>query len=411
VAVSRPNPPDDAQAHALKTAEAPEDALIPTWQTRRKIEEELEKLPADGRTRMALNMGPQHPSLHGVLRVVVEFEGERIVQAWPIIGYLHRNFEKLCETMTYPMVIPFSDRNDYAGPVSTEIAITSAVEKLHGIEVPRRAQYLRIIMAELSRIANHLLWFGAFGADLGAFTPFLYCFRDREMVYDLWEHISGARMLPGFVRVGGVRSDMPAEWPGMLRDFTSQILEHSLDEYKDLLMNNGIFKRRTEGVGVLTAEEVIAYGCSGPLLRGSGVDWDLRRDDPILPYSDFEWRVPLRQEGDVNARAWIRIEEIGESAKIINQAIDKMPEGPVMADVPRRIMPPAGDVYARYEGPKGEFGVYLVSDGSLNPYRVKLRAPGFVHLQTVQLMAPGGLVADLIAELGSLDLVMGEVDR
>ncbi len=409
MATTRPKPPDDASAQPQTAVEA-QAPSIPTGQTTRKVIERLESLD-DNRDRMILNMGPQHPSTHGVLRVIVEFEGERVVSADPNIGYLHRNFEKISESLTYPMIAPFSDRNDYAGPVANELAYIHAIEKLLGVEVPKRAQYIRIIMGELNRIASHLLWFGAFGADLGAISPFLYSFREREMIYDIWEHISGARMLPGFIRIGGVRNDMPAEWPDMLRDFTSQMLEYAVTEYRDLLINNGIFRRRTTGVGVLTAEQVIAYGCGGPMLRGSGVDWDLRRDDPILPYSDFDWKVPVYNDGDVLARALVRMEEMEESAKIIDQAIDNMPDGPVMADLPRILKPPKGDVYSRYEGPKGEIGVYLVSDGSTKPYRVKWRAPGFVHLQTVDPMARGALIQDMVACLASLDLVMGEVDR
>lgn len=385
--------------------------------------------------RMTLNMGPQHPSMHGVLRLVVELEGETVVKITPHIGYLHRAIEKLCETKTYHQCIPLTDRLDYLGPLCMNLGYVLAVEKLLGIEVPRRAQYLRVLMAELTRISSHLLWLGTHAMDVGAVTVFLYTFRERETTYDLFELANGARMNVSYMRVGGVARDITPEFTRRLRGFIQEFPAR-IDEYERLLTKNRIWLNRTKGVGRLTTEDGIALGVSGPNLRATGLDWDIRKASPYSAYDEFEFKTALGQNGDVYDRYLVRLTEMRESLKIVRQALDGLPEGLVIVDDPKisfppkellsgdmeslihhfklvseGFSPPRGEVYVTTEAPKGELGFYIVSDGSPNPYRVKIRTPSFVNLQALPKMAEGGLIADLVAIVGSIDIVLGEIDR
>lgn len=359
-----------------------------------------------------VNMGPQHPSTHGVLRVIVKLDGETVVEAKPDVGYLHRCFEKLSEQKTYPQVIAFTDRTDYLGAMTNEWAFVLGIEKLLGIEAPERAEYMRVVVAELNRIASHLLWFGTFALDLGAATPFLYAFREREMIYDLLELVSGGRLLYNYLRIGGLRNDFPPGWTQKVTEFLDYLEKKALPEYQTLFTDNRIFQVRTQGVGKLSAEDAIAFGASGPVLRGSGVDWDLRRDVPYGYYHKFDWKVIVEQDCDVHARYMVRMREIEQSVRIVRQAIAALPEGEYMGKVPKVLKPPKdGEVYIRHEGPRGEVGVYIIADGTASPYRVHWRSPAFVHLQAVEKMALGQKIADLVATIGSIDIVLGEVDR
>lgn len=385
--------------------------------------------------RMVLNIGPQHPSTHGVLRLVVELEGETVVRVTPHVGYLHRAIEKLCETKTYYQCIPFTDRLDYLAPLSNNLGFVLAVEKLLGLEVPRRAQYLRVLMAELTRISSHLLWLGTHAMDIGAVTAFLYTFRERETTYDLFELAHGARMNVSYMRVGGLARDINSEFVNRLKAFIQEFPDR-VNEYEALLTKNRIWLNRTKGVGRITAADAIALGVSGPTLRASGMEWDVRRASPYSAYEEFEFNVALGRNGDVYDRYLVRLSEMRESLKIVSQAMHGLPEGPVMVADPKiafppkelvsgdmeslihhfklvseGFSPPRGEVYASIEAPKGELGFYIVSDGSPNPYRVKVRAPSFVNLQALARMAEGGLIADLVAIVGSLDVVLGEIDR
>lgn len=363
------------------------------------------------RKRMLINFGPQHPSTHGVLRVLLTLEGETVVDAQPDIGYLHRNWEKIVEGWTYPMVIPFSDRNDYLAAIANEQAVVGAIEKLMEVEVPERGQYLRLLVFELQRITSHLIWFGTFAMDMGATTAFLHAFRERERCYSLFEEITGARLLYNYLRIGGLRNDVPDAWLQKLEKFLDDFENEAYPSYWDLVINNEIFVRRTKGIGVITPEQAIAYGASGPVLRGSGIRWDLRRSDPFLPYDEFEFDIPVGENGDAYDRAIVRMKEMAESVKIIRQVLKRLPDGPVMAKLPRALRPPKGEVYNRVESPRGEIGVYLISDGKPNPYRIKWRSPCFTHLMLLPEMSRGHLVADLVTCIGSIDIVLGEVDR
>jgi len=360
---------------------------------------------------LEVNMGPQHPSTHGVLRVVARFDGEVVRSVEPVIGYLHRCFEKVCEGWNYAQIVPFCDRNDYLGAITNEWAYCRAAEALLGIEVPERAEYLRVITAELQRICSHLLWFGTFSLDLGATTPFIYAFREREILYDLFESLCGARLLYGYLRLGGVRNDVPPGWFTEVERYL-RMQEEKLKEYYDLLIDNAIFLSRTKGIGGISAQDAIAYGVSGPMLRACGVNWDLRKDEPYSVYPRFSFDVPLGETGDLYDRCIVRMREIEESIRIVRQAVASIPEGDVVGKVPRALRPPAGaEVYGRVEGPRGEVGCYLVSDGSPKPWRLKWRGPCFSNLQPLDLMARGHKVADLVAIVGSTDIVLGEVDR
>lgn len=356
-----------------------------------------------------VNMGPQHPSTHGVLRVLTRLDGERVVDAWGDIGYLHRCFEKIAEKRPLQMVIPYTDRTDYLAAISMELVYVMAVERLLKIEIPERAVYIRFIVNELQRLASHLLWFGAFSLDLGATTAFLYAWREREKLLDVFESICGARLLYNYLRIGGVRNDV---FPGF-RDTVRRLmddLEKKIDEYHRLITGNKIFETRTVGVGVLTAEEAIAWGASGPVLRGSGVEYDIRKKDPYLLYDRYDFVVPVGKNGDCYDRYMVRMREMVESIKLVRYALDDMPRGEILGDVPRRLKL-EGETYTRIESPRGEVGCYLVGDGSDVPYRLKWRSPCFVHLQLLGPLSRGSLIADMVANIGSLDIVMGEVDR
>jgi NADH-quinone oxidoreductase subunit D len=366
---------------------------------------------------MVINMGPQHPSTHGVLRVELVLDGEVVVDAIPHIGYLHRCFEKHSESMNdYQQVIPYVDRMDYVAAMSNELGYAIAVERMLGIEVPERVEYIRVIMAELQRIASHLLAVGTYGLDIGAFTPFLHCFRDRERILDIFESTCGARLLYNYIWVGGLSHDVPSDFREKVASFI-EYFRPKIKEYNDLLSYNKIFIDRTADVGILPAEVALNYAVSGPSLRGSGVKWDLRRDDPYSIYDRFEFDVivgagEMGTVGDCWDRYIVRVREMEESCKILEQAIAQLPEeGDVKLAIPKRIRPPEGELYARTETPRGELGYYIISDGTGSPYRVKGRSPCFVNLSVLPAISRGAMVADVVAIIGSIDIVLGEVDR
>lgn len=397
-------------ASPASAAAAPQNGTASAAEQRRLVDLLIPEDPDQVREgELYVNMGPQHPSTHGVLRLVVRLEGEKVTRAIPDIGYLHRCFEKIAEKRSVPQIIPYTDRTDYLAAITSEWALLLAVEQLAGIKLPERAEYIRIIMAELQRIASHLIWFGTFALDLGATTAFLYAWREREHLLDIFGKLTGARMLYNYFRVGGVRNDL---YDGFVDDVSFFIddLEKKLVEYHDLLTGSPIFASRVHGVGILKPEDAIAYGASGPVLRGSGIRSDLRKDVPYSIYDRFEFDVPVRTTCDVYARYMVRMDEIIESIKIVRQALRDLPDGPFMGDVPRRLKL-NGETYARVEGPRGEVGCYLVGDGTDVPYRCKWRSPCFVHLQSVDLMSRDHLIADVVAIVGSIDVVMGEVDR
>jgi len=364
---------------------------------------------------MLINMGPQHPSTHGVLRLELQTDGEVVRNAEPQIGYLHRCFEKHAENLTYPQIIPYTDRLDYIAAMNMNHGFVMAVEKLAGIEVPERAEFCRVIVAELNRIASHLLAFGTYGMDMGAFTPFLYSFRERELVLDLFEICSGARLTYNYIRIGGVMRDLHETFMKQTKEFLD-LLEPKLDEYNNLLSYNHIFINRTRGIGVITPEQALSYNITGPNLRGSGISWDLRRNEPYSIYEQFDFEVPVGSDeigiiGDSWNRYYIRLREMAESVKIIRQAIEKMPEGDTQAKVSKNLKPPAGEVYSSSEAPRGELGFYIISDGTPKPFRVKVKSPCFTVLSAVQEISKGALIADIVAIIGSIDIVLGEVDR
>lgn len=365
---------------------------------------------------MLLNMGPQHPSMHGVLRLELVIDGEIVIDVVPQIGYLHRCFEKHAESMTnYQQVVPYVDRMDYCAAMNMDFGYVIAVEKLLGIKIPERVEYIRVIMAELQRIASHLIAAGTYGLDIGAWTPFLYMFRDRERILDLYEMTCGARLLYNYMWVGGVSHDLPPGFIDKAKDFC-KYFRPKIEEYNNLLSFNEIFIKRTANVGVLPADVAIAYGVSGPVLRGSGVNFDLRRDDPYSIYNRFEWEPQIGKGemgtvGDCWDRYIVRIREMEQSINIVEQALNQIPDGDVASAIPKRIRPNPGDVYARTESARGELGFYVVSDGSGKPFRVKGRSPCFVHLSVLPEISRGSMIADMIAIAGSLDIVLGEVDR
>lgn len=384
---------------------------------------------------MLLNMGPQHPSTHGVLRLVLQLDGEKVIKATPHVGYLHRGIEKLSESRLYNQIIPLTDRFDYVASMTNNFAYVRAVEKLLQIKAPERAEYIRTIIAEFQRIASHLLWLGTHAIDLGAMTVFFYCFRERELVLDLFEIICGARLTTSYYIPGGVRRDAASEFIDKAYKFT-EIFPSKVDEYDTLIKNNRIWLGRTKGIGIISAEDAINFGLSGPTLRGSGVNYDVRKAEPYAAYDKIEFDVPLGKNGDVYDRYLIRVEEMRQSIKIIKQCLDKMPKGPVVIDNPKIVLPekkktmteieslihhfklvsegyktPPGEVYCSTEAPKGELGIYIVSDGSNKPYRMKVRAPSFVHLGAFDYMSKGHMIADIIAIIGTIDIVLGEVDR
>ncbi len=373
---------------------------------------------AAGRLRtdeMVLNMGPQHPSTHGVLRLELVLDGEVVVKVIPHMGYLHRCFEKHAEAMTYPQVVPYTDRMDYLAAMNNNHGYVLAIERLMGIELPDRVEYIRIIMAELQRIASHLVAIGTFGMDIGAFTPFLYCFRDREYILDIFERTCGARLLYNYMWVGGLSHDVHPTFVEDVRDFIKRF-RPTVVEVNNLLNYNKIFIERTANIGVLPADVAINYACSGPMLRGSGVDFDLRRDDPYCIYDRFEWDVITGKGeagtlGDCWDRHMVRVHEMEQSCRIIEQALESFPEGDITSAIPKKIRPPKGEIYTRVENPRGELGYYVVSDGTGNPARVKVRGPSFVNLAVIDDISRGHLIADVVAILGSVDIVLGEIDR
>jgi len=384
---------------------------------------------------MILNMGPQHPSTHGVLRLLLEIDGETVVRMAPDIGYLHTGIEKTCEAKFYQQVVPLTDRIDYLCPMTNNLCFVLAAEKLLGLELPARAQWIRVMLNELTRISSHLVWLGTHALDIGAMSVFLYCFREREDCLRLFEAVSGQRMMTSYFRVGGLAMDLPIGFLDRVRDFAKRFPER-VDEYEDLLTANPIWVRRTKGVAHMSAQEALALGATGPTARASGIDWDLRRDMPYSSYEKFRFKVPVSQDGDVFARYILRVQEMRESISIVQQALDGMPEGPVKADAPKVVLPdrekmktqmealiyhfkivtegfnvPAGEVYQAVESPRGEMGYYVVSDGTAKPYRVHMRSPSFANLQTLSKMCEGKLIADVVAAIGSIDIVLGEIDR
>ncbi|MDI6889381.1 MAG: NADH dehydrogenase (quinone) subunit D [Thermodesulfovibrionales bacterium] len=390
---------------------------------------------------ITLNMGPQHPATHGVLRLVLELDGETIVKCTPYVGYLHRGTEKLGENRTYLSALPLTDRLDYVSSMNNNIGYVVAVERLLGIEPPERAKFIRTMVAEMGRISNHLLWLGTHALDIGAITPFLYVFRERERIMDLFEELCGARLTVSYPRIGGVRNDVSQKFLDDLYAFTEEF-PGRIDEYETLLTVNRIWLRRTKGVGVIPAEEAINWGLTGPVLRGSGVRYDIRKFAPYDAYDKVEFEIPIGYNGDVYDRYMVRIIEMGQANRIIRQCIEKLPKGPITIDSPFTLPPkgslsrrdkerfnkdyysrhfvlaksgpkeaPQGEIYVATEVPKGELGFYFISDGTGRPYRMRIRAPSFVHASALPRLCEGGLVADVISNIGSIDIVLGECDR
>lgn len=365
--------------------------------------------------QMTLNIGPQHPSTHGVLRLEVKTDGEIVSEIRPHIGYLHRCFEKHSENVTYEQVIPFTDRCDYLAAMNSNFGYVVAMEDLMEIKVPERVDYIRVIMGELNRIASHLLALGTYGMDVGAFTPFLYMLRDRERILDMFEYTCGARLLYNYMWVGGVSHDLPKDFVNICTGFLDYF-EPQISEYNELLTYNKIFIERTADVGVLPADVAVSFGVTGPNLRGSGVKWDVRRDEPYSIYDRFEFDVPtgtgeFGTVGDCFDRYWVRMLEVKESVKILRQALKDIPSGDVHQAIPKKIRPPKGSIYRRTESPRGDLGYYIVSDGTPVPFRVKMRSPAFTALSVLDEISRGWMISDVIAILGSLDIVLGEIDR
>ncbi len=387
------------------------------------------------RKTITLNMGPHHPATHGVLRVILELDGETIVNATPVIGYLHRGIEKICESRNYQQIVPLTDRLDYAAASANNIGYCLAVEKLMGLEVPKRAQYLRVIMAELARIMGHHLWLGTHALDIGAMTVIFYAFRDREMIMSMNEEISGYRLTPSFIRIGGVAQDATEDFVKKVRDFVKWFPK-ALEGYHALLTKNKIWTTRTMNIGVISAEEAVNYGLTGPTLRGSGVAYDVRKAFPYSSYDDFDFKIPVGENGDIYDRYLVRMEEFNQSINIISQAIENLPAGPVQTDNPwvanpslqevqndlsalirrfiihaKGVSVPNGEVYLAVEGAKGELGFYLVGNGSEHPYRLKIRSSCFYLASALPRLLVGHMVADAVAIIGSIDVVLGEIDR
>jgi len=384
---------------------------------------------------MVMNMGPQHPSTHGVLRLVLEIDGEIIVRLYPEIGYLHTGIEKTCEAKFYQQVVPLTDRVDYLGPMANNLCYCLAVEKLLQLEIPEKGQWIRVLLTELTRLNSHLIWLGTHAMDIGALTVFLYTFREREEILRIFEMVSGQRMMTSYFRIGGLAMEPPLDMFARIQAFINTFPE-KIDEYSNLLTGNPIFVNRLKGVGYLSKEDAIALGVTGPVMRASGIDFDLRRDMPYSSYEKFQFKVPTSTDGDVWARYLLRFEEMRESTKIIQQALDGMPEGPIKADAPKIVLPdrekmktqmeslihhfkivtegfavPAGEVYQGIESGHGQMGYYVVSDGTAKPYRVHMRYPSFATLQALETMCRGRMLADVVAVVGSIDIVLGEIDR
>ncbi|MCH8296599.1 MAG: NADH-quinone oxidoreductase subunit D [Chloroflexi bacterium] len=360
---------------------------------------------------MLLNMGPQHPSTHGVFRMVLWLDGEKVVDMEPHIGYLHRGSEKLCEGEQYAQVITLFDRMDYIANFNNEHVYCRAVEKLMGLEVPERAEYIRVILCELNRIASHMLFIATMGLDAGAMTPSMFCFRGRERIQGLFESVSGARMMHNYFRIGGLKEDVPEGFVQDVRDLLVLVKEDT-EESDKLLSFNEIFLARLKNVAVMSAEDAIDYGLTGPCLRASGVDYDVRKAAPYSVYDRFDFDVPVGLDGDCWDRYYLRVQEIYQSMRIVEQALEQLPEGEVVSSLGRRLIrPPAGEVYVRAENPRGEIGVYLISDGTDKPYRIKVRPPSFCNLSALKHMLKDAWIADSVVILGALDIVLGEVDR
>lgn len=384
---------------------------------------------------MILNMGPQHPATHGVLRVVLRLDGETVMAAVPELGYLHRGYEKLAENMSFYEFIPHTDRLDYLSPMANNVAYVLAVEKLAGIEAPPRAQYIRMIIAELARIASHLIAMGSLAMDVGALTVFLWTLREREKILDIWDILCGARFTNSYTRIGGVANDIQPEALAKVKWFIEQY-EENLDECERLLNTNRIFIERLEGIGVINGEDALSYGMTGPSLRASGIEYDLRKMRPYLFYNDMDFNIITYKEGDALARYFVRVDETRESIKIIQQALEKMPQGDVLLNAPKKVLPkkteiysrmeelihdfmivnfginpPVGDIYHAIEGSKGELGFYMVSNGEGRPWKCKIRSPSFVNLGTLPHLVKGHLISDVVAIIGSIDPIMGEADK
>ena len=384
---------------------------------------------------MVLNMGPQHPATHGVLRLVLEIDGEIVVRVYPEIGYLHTGIEKTCEAKFYQQVVPLTDRVDYLGPMANNLCYALAVEKLLGLPIPDKAQWMRVLLAELTRLNSHLIWLGTHAMDIGALSVFLYTFREREDLLRIFEAVSGQRMMTSYIRIGGLAMEPPLGWFERVQDFIRTFPE-KIDEYSNLLTGNPIFMNRLKGVGLLSAEDAIALAVTGPVMRASGIDFDMRRDMPYSSYEKFQFKVPVSNGCDVWARYLLRLEEMRESTKICQQALDGMPEGRIKADAPKIVLPdreamktqmealihhfkivtegfavPAGEVYQQIESGHGQMGYYVVSDGTAKPYRVHMRYPSFADLQALETMCQGRMIADVVAVIGSIDIVLGEIDR
>lgn len=384
---------------------------------------------------MILNMGPQHPATHGVLRVLLRLDGETVVAAVPELGYLHRGYEKMAENMSYYEYLPHTDRLDYIAPPANNTAFSLAVEKLYGIEAPPRAQWIRMIMSELSRMTSHLVAIGALAMDVGALTVFLWALREREKILNTYDIICGARFTTSYTRIGGVAADMPDEAVRMIKEFLDQF-DDKLEEMENMLNTNRIFVERLEGVGVMSREDAISLGATGPTLRGSGVDHDIRRASPYMYYDQVDFNIPVYNEGDSLARYFVRVDELRESVKIIYQCLDRMPKGDIMANSPKKVLPrkteiytkmeelihdfmiinfgvkpPVGEVYHSVENPKGELGFYIVSKGEGHPWKMKIKSPSFSNLQTLGHLVKGHMISDVVAIIGSIDPVMGEADK
>ncbi|NIM00638.1 MAG: NADH-quinone oxidoreductase subunit D [Acidobacteria bacterium] len=384
---------------------------------------------------VTVNMGPSHPATHGVLRLVLKLDGERVRECVPHLGYLHRGMEKIAENRTYLQFIPYTDRMDYLSPLAANVGIVLAIEQLLDLEVPERCSAIRVICCELARLGSHLLWLGTHALDLGAATVFFHTFKDREWHYDLVEDLTGARLTTSFTRVGGMMHDVDKKWLGRLREFIDA-MPGRVDEFESLLTTNGIWLKRTQGVGAITREDAIAFGMTGPSLRAAGEPYDVRKQRPYCGYENYEFEVPTGSEGDIYDRYLVRLEEMRQSVRILRQVLDNLPDGPVNVDDPKIFLPakkrvltrmeelihqfmivtegfecPAGEVYHSTEVPKGELGFYIVSTGERSPYRLRIRSPSFNNLATLPHLVEGGLVADVVANIASLDPVMGEVDR
>jgi NADH-quinone oxidoreductase subunit D len=361
-------------------------------------------------SELVLNMGPQHPSTHGVLRVVLKLDGERVRAVECVIGYLHRGVEKIAENRTYTMFVPYVDRMDYISAVSNGLGYCLAIEKLISAQAPARAQAVRVILTELNRVASHLLWLGTHAIDLGAISPLFYTFREREEILRIFEAYCGARLTTHAFRIGGLQYELFDGFQQQVEKFCREF-KPRLQEIYDLLTGNPIWGGRLRGVGVLSAADCKAYGVTGPLIRAAGVKWDLRKAQPYSGYEHYDFDIPTAQSGDSFDRYMVRMEEIRQSVRIIEQAVAQIPAGPILAKVPKVLKPPAGEAYVSIEAPKGELGYYVVSDGSQYPYRVRVRPPSFLNLQSLEKMAVGALVADVVAIIGTIDIVLGEVDR